>query len=461
MTGHMHAGARLVVHIGADLGQRVDHLRDGFFVAGNRRCRDDDGVSRFHIDGLMLACCDTGQCRQRLALATRAHDDHLLRRDALQVVRIDDVLVGDLQISQLASDIGVLHHGAAGDDHLAPVCHGGIADLLQAMDMAGERRDDDAALCLRDDALKLLADFGLAGREVGVGGVRGIRHHQVNALFGEACKSAEIGMHAVDGGLIKLEVARVQHVASGAAEKDAHGTRDGVVHGEELGGDAAQVHLVTRLDFHKLGVFDSVLLELAFDQAQGHLRAVNGHLTIQVFNKIRQGTRMVLMAVRDHDAAQLVGVLEHVGVIRKDKIHAGMIVIGKHEAGIVEHHVALALEHGHVLADGVKAAERDDLQRGSTVFFRGVEGALTRARTLTTLIGVALFRELRALKVKLNVLDRLRAFAAVLRAHTTVALRALFVLIHVLISLLPTYSRAAWIEAALLRILATGRQPRA
>ena len=38
--------------------------------------------------------------------------------------------------------------------------------------MAGERRDDDAALCLRDDALKLLADFGLAGREVGVGGVR-------------------------------------------------------------------------------------------------------------------------------------------------------------------------------------------------------------------------------------------------------------------------------------------------
>ena len=84
MTGHMHAGARLVVYVGADLGQRVDHLRDGLFVAGNRRCRDDDGVSRFHIDGLMLACCDTGQCRQRLALATRAHDDHLLRRDAFR-----------------------------------------------------------------------------------------------------------------------------------------------------------------------------------------------------------------------------------------------------------------------------------------------------------------------------------------------------------------------------------------
>ena len=267
-------------------------------------------------------------------------------------------------------------------------------------------------------------------------------------------------MYAVDGGLVKLEVARVQHVACRAAEKDAHGTRDGVVHGEELGRDAAEVHLVARLDFHKLGVFDPMLFELALDQAQCHLRTVDGHLTIQVLDQIRQGTRMILMAVRDHDAPQFISMLEHVGIIRKDKIYAGMIVVGKHEASIVEHHVALALEHGHVLTDGVKAAERDDLQRGSAVFFRGVEGALTRARTLTALIGVALFRELRALKVKLDVLDRLRAFAAVLRAHTTVALRALFVLIHVLISLLPTYSRAAWIEAALLRILATGRQPR-
>ena len=39
-----------------------------------------------------------------------------------------------------------------------------------------------------------------------------------------------------------------------------------MIHGEELGRDAAQVHLVSRFDFHKLGVFDSVLLELSFDQ---------------------------------------------------------------------------------------------------------------------------------------------------------------------------------------------------
>ena len=84
-----------------------------------------------------------------------------------------------------------------------------------------------------------------------------------------------------------------------------------------------------------------------------------------------------------------------------------MIVVGKHEASIVEHHVALALEHGHVLTDGVKAAERMIFSVAPRSFFEESKERL-RARTLTALIGVALFRELRALKVKLDVLDRLR-----------------------------------------------------
>ncbi len=45
MARHVHARAVLVVHVGADLGQRVDDARDGLLVAGNRRGRDDDGVA--------------------------------------------------------------------------------------------------------------------------------------------------------------------------------------------------------------------------------------------------------------------------------------------------------------------------------------------------------------------------------------------------------------------------------
>ncbi len=76
------------------------------------------------------------------------------------------------------------------------------------------------------------------------------------------------------------------------------------------------------------------------------------------------------MAVRDDDAAQLVGVLQHVGVVGQDEVDARMVVIGKHEARVVQDHVALALEDGHVLADGVETAERDDLERGVRVLLR-------------------------------------------------------------------------------------------
>ena len=110
------------------------------------------------------------------------------------------------------------------------------------------------------------------------------------------------------------------------------------------------------------------------------------------FRRYGKRARVVLMAVRDDDAAQLVGVLEHVGVVGQDEVDARMVVVGKHEAGVVEDHVALALEDGHVLADGVKAAERDDLQRGSTVFFRASQSAAAceqRGR-LRPWIGVAL-----------------------------------------------------------------------
>ena len=91
---------------------------------------------------------------------------------------------------------------------------------------------------------------------------------------------------------------------------------------------------------------------------------------------------MVLVAVRDDDAAQLVGMLEHVGVIRQDKVDAGMIVVGEHKARVIDDHVVSAFEHGHVLADGVKAAKRNDLQLGLGVF--------ARARRTLLLSGLAL-----------------------------------------------------------------------
>jgi len=58
----------------------------------------------------------------------------------------------------------------------------------------------------------------------------------------------------------------------------------------------------------------------------------------------------------------LVLVLQDVGIVGKDEVDSGLVVIGKHEARIHEHHVVSVLEGGHVLTNTIKATQGDDLQ---------------------------------------------------------------------------------------------------
>ena len=60
-----------------------------------------------------------------------------------------------------------------------------------------------------------------------------------------------------------------------------------------------------------------------------------------------------------------------------------MVVVGKHQAGVVEDHVAFALEHRHVLADGVETPA-DDLERGVRILLRRGEVA---SRALVAAVG--------------------------------------------------------------------------
>ena len=105
---------------------------------------------------------------------------------------------------------------------------------------------------------------------------------------------------------------------------------------------------------------DVVLGELALDEAEGHLAREDGDLLGEVHEQVRKGARVVLVAVGDHDAAKLVLVLENVGVVGKHEVDAGLVVVGKHETGVNEHHVVAALEGRHVLADAVETTQGDD-----------------------------------------------------------------------------------------------------
>ena len=191
-------------------------------------------------------------------------------------------------------------------------------------------------------------------------------------------------MNAVDGALVEFEVARMQDVARSGLHEHAHGARDGMVHREEIDDETAQLDFVARLDLCKLGLH-AMLVELALDQAERHFCSVNRHLAGQVFHQVRQRARMILVAVGDDDAAQLMLVFEHISIVGKNQIDARVIVVGKHQARVDEQHVVAAFEHGHVLADGVEAAQRDDLEFGGRILLH----ARTTTRAVRGLRGVA------------------------------------------------------------------------
>ena len=310
----------------------------------------------------MFAVGHARKGRQRLALRAGAHDDDLVVRQVVDIEGIDDIGVIDVEVTELARHAGVGEHGTTGHDDLAAALAGGVADLLQTMDVARERRDEHAARSILDGMQQIGANLGLGLGKAGDRGVGGVGQQQVDALLGKAADSGIVGRDAIDGRLVELKVAGVHNGALVGADEHAQSARDGVRHREEVERDATEIDVAAALDLTELGSADAELGELALDKAERQLAREDRHLVVEVLQQIRKRTGVVLVAVSDDDAAELFLVLQNVGVIRKHQVDTGLRVVGEHETSVDEHHVVAALEDRHVLADAIKAAERDDLQ---------------------------------------------------------------------------------------------------
>ena len=133
-------------------------------------------------------------------------------------------------------------------------------------------------------------------------------------------------------------------------------------HREEVERNATKIDMATALDLAELGRADAELGKLALDETKRQLAREDGHLVVEVLQQVRKRTGMVLVAVGDDDAAELLLVLQNIGVVGKHQVNTRLGVVGEHKAGVDEHHVVAALEDRHILADAVKASERNDLQ---------------------------------------------------------------------------------------------------
>ena len=71
---------------------------------------------------------------------------------------------------------------------------------------------------------------------------------------------------------------------------------------------------------------------------------------------------MIFMAVRDEHSAHAVGVLDEVGRIRKHKVDAVHVGLGKHQPGVDDDDIVAVLDAEHVLSNLAEAPKRDDAE---------------------------------------------------------------------------------------------------
>ena len=309
----------------------------------------------------MLGVRHAGQCRHRLALRAGDHEDLLLRGQRGDVAGVHEDAAWDLEVAALGGDPHVAHHGAPHERHASAVQGGGVEDLLDPVDVAGEGGHDDLSLGVGEDVVQDLADLALVADHAGNLGVGGVYAEQVHPFLTEAREGAQVGDAPVDGQGVHLEVSGDEHVAGVGADHDRHGVGDGVVDGHELQVEGAIGDLLVLDDLTQHRVH-AVLLELGLHEGQGELAAHQGDVLTQA-QQVGHASDMVLVPVSQHQGDDVVDTVLEGGEVGEDEVDAGLVLLGEEHAAVDDEQFSVELEDGHVAADLSQASQRGDAHR--------------------------------------------------------------------------------------------------
>ena len=133
-----------------------------------------------------------------------------------------------------------------------------------------------------------------------------------------------------------------------------------MVHLDEFHRELADFHFVPGQHGIERNAVHPVLPQLDIDEGQGQPSAVNGggHL----LKNIRRGADMVLVAMGEHIAAHPVFVGHQIGCVRNHQVNTQHILLGEDRAAVYHQDVIFVFKGGHVLANFVHAAQRNNPQ---------------------------------------------------------------------------------------------------
>ena len=228
------------------------------------------------------------------------------------------------------------------------------------MHVGREGRDDQPLiLVFEEDVRKAAADGAFrrgVARPLGIGG---FTHEQQHALIADLADAGDVHHLAVHRGEIQLEVAGVEQDAERRADRDRAGVGNRVVDADKLRRELAELHGVAGLHGVQMRRMRQRMLgQLLLHDAERERRAVN--IRVDRAQDVGQRADVILVSVRQKDAADLLLVLFEVGDVRDDQVNAQHIFVRECDAAVHDDDVVAVLDHGHVLADLVQTAERGD-----------------------------------------------------------------------------------------------------
>ena len=132
-------------------------------------------------------------------------------------------------------------------------------------------------------------------------------------------------------------------------------------------------------DLDQLGVVEQAMLfELALDQGEGELGAVDGD--VELGEDPGQAADVVLVAVGEDDGADFIAVFGEIADVGDDDVDAQEFFFGEHQAGIDDDDVILPPEGQAVHTELAQAPEGDHSQffycHGSSVYPTKMRGRL-------------------------------------------------------------------------------------
>ena len=306
----------------------------------------------------MIVVRDPGQRRERLALRPGADDQLLARRHSVEIGRLDEHVLGHLDVAEVARDVHVPAHRPTDDDDLAPGVDSDVDRLLHPVDVRCEARDEDPATADRDDLPERLADDALRAGEPCALGVRRVPEEQVDSAIAERGQAPDVGAQTVDRGVIELPVAAVEDEPGAGLDRDADGVRDRVRHADELELERPQ------LDRALLGVGlaqlrraqQTVLVELRLHESEGQPGRPD-LLHADLAHQERERADVVLVRVGQHNGADVL--VAQVAEVGEDHVDPEVLVTRERHPGVDDDDLVAELVDGHVLPHLAEPAERD------------------------------------------------------------------------------------------------------